>query len=171
MQETPQIDSPQPMDPRSKRVQVMLSVFAVLAIAAASFYFLREEERPPVRSAVRPRLPFGPAEQAYVPRVRIENIALSRAENYLHQEITTVSGEVVNGGDRALSGLELTLEFSDEMRQPVLREARSILDPAAGALAPGERRAFEISIEHVPSLWNMEKPMVRGSGLQFSASR
>jgi hypothetical protein len=170
MQQIPQIDSPQPIDPRSKRAQVMLSVFAVLAIAAGSFYFLREEERPAVRSSVRPRLPFGPAEQAYAPRVRIENITLSRAENFLHQEITTLSGEVMNGGDRSLGGLELTLEFSDEMHQLVLREARSVVEPAAGPLAPGERRAFEIAIEHVPSLWNMEKPVVRVSGLQFSST-
>src|SRR5271163_5120407 len=99
------------------------------------------------------QLLFGPTEQAYVAQIHIENINMSRAENFLHQEVTTLGGEIVNTGNRALQGVELTVEFSDELRQVVLRESRSVLDPPP--LAPGARREFEISLEHVPDSWNL----------------
>src|ERR1017187_1558165 len=47
---------------------------------------------------------FGPAEQAYAPRLQIENIAMSKAENFLNQEVTSLTGEVVNSGERTLLG-------------------------------------------------------------------
>src|SRR5271156_1480649 len=47
---------------------------------------------------------FGPAEQAYAPQIRIENITMSRSENFLNQEVTTLAGEVVNSGNRSLQG-------------------------------------------------------------------
>jgi len=99
--------------------------------------------------------------------MRIENIVLSRAENFLHQEITTLNGELVNGGDRALRGVEVTIEFSDELNQIALREARPILTPRSPSLGAGERRGFEVSFEHIPASWNMQQPAVRISGLQF----
>jgi len=92
---------------------------------------------------------------------------LSRAENFLHQEITTLNGELVNGGDRALRGVEVTIEFSDELNQIALREARPILTPRSPSLGAGERRGFEVSFEHIPASWNMQQPAVRISGLQF----
>ena len=80
---------------------------------------------------------FGAAEQAYAPQIHVENIAMSRAENFLNQEVTTLAGEIVNSGDRTLQGVELTVIFSDTLNQVVLREARAVLDVAAPPLAPG----------------------------------
>jgi len=63
--------------------------------------------------------------------------------------------------------LGLTTEFSDDMNQIVLRETRGVLGSPKGALAPGERRAFEISFDHVPNSWNMRAPGVRVSYLKL----
>jgi hypothetical protein len=117
------------------------------------------------------RLPFGPAGQAYAPKIDIQNISLSRAENFLHQEVTALSGELTNRGERPLTGLELTIEFFDELHQVVLRESRQVLNGPSQALAPGEHRSFEISFEHIPSSWNMQQPSVRISGLQFAPAK
>lgn len=114
---------------------------------------------------------FGPAEQAYVPHLQIENIAMSKAENFLNQEVTTLTGEVVNSGDRALLGLELTIEFHDSLHQVILRESRSVLDPATAPFAPGTRREFEISFERLPASWNFEEPVVRVSALRFASTK
>jgi len=119
-------------------------------------------------SASGAQLLFGAAEQAYVPQIHIENINMSRAENFLHQEVTTVGGEIVNTGNRALQGVELTVEFSDELRQVALRESRSVLDPPT--LAPGGRREFEISFEHVPDSWNLQQPSVTVTALRLTPS-
>jgi hypothetical protein len=120
-------------------------------------------------SAAGTQLLFGPAEQAYAPSIHIENIAMSRAENFLNQEVTTIAGEVVNGGAQSLLGLELTVEFSDTMHQVILRESRSVVDPPD--LAPGARRAFEISFEHVPTSWNMEQPAIVVTALRLASTQ
>jgi hypothetical protein len=112
------------------------------------------------------QLLFGPAEQAYAAQIHVENLAMSRAENFLNQEVTTLAGDVVNTGNRSLQGLELSVEFSDTLRQVALRESRSVLDPPA--LAPGASRPFEISFEHVPTSWNMEQPAITVTALRFS---
>ena len=115
-------------------------------------------------------MPFGPEEQAYAPKVGIQNIYLSRAENFIHQEVTYLSTELVNGGARSLAGLELTVEFSDELHQVVLREFRVVLSAREQALSPGEHRSFEVSFDHIPSSWNRERPVVRITGLQFAST-
>jgi|SRR5271154_4054465 len=112
------------------------------------------------------QLLFGPTEQAYVAQIHIENINMSRAENFLHQEVTTLGGEIVNTGNRTLQGVELTVEFSDELHQVVLRESRSVLDPPP--LAPGARREFEISLEHVPDSWNLQQPAITVTALRLT---
>jgi len=110
---------------------------------------------------------MSPAEQQYVENIQIGNITVSRAENFLHQEVTTVSGEVYNGGNESVSGLRLITQFSDDMNQVVLRETRDVTGAPERPLAAGERRAFEISFEHVPSSWNMQQPSVRVSYLHL----
>jgi hypothetical protein len=120
-------------------------------------------------SAAGAQLLFGPPEQAYAPQIRIENVTMSRAENFLNQEVTTLAGEIVNNGDRSLLGVELTVEFSDELRQTILRESRSVLDPPP--LTAGGRREFEISFEHVPASWNIQQPAIAVTALRFTTSK
>lgn len=115
------------------------------------------------------QLLFGPAEQAYAPQIHIENVNMSRAENFLNQEVTTLAGELVNAGDRPLQGVELTVEFSDELRQVILRESRSVLAPPP--LPPGGRRAFEISFERLPTSWNLQQPTVTVTALRFAPTK
>lgn len=131
------------------------------------FYFWSGHTSGPWGPTAQPHLPFGPEEQTYAPRIEIQNISLSRAENFIHQEVTYLSAELVNGGARTLSGLELTVEFSDELHQVVLRESRAVLSAREPALAPGEHRSFEVSFDHIPSSWNREQPSVRVTGLRL----
>jgi hypothetical protein len=84
------------------------------------------------------RFPFGPLEQAYAPKVQFANFEMSRAESYLNQEVTYLAGDVMNSGDRALSGIEATIEFQDDMKQIALRETRPVLFGYAALLPPGK---------------------------------
>jgi hypothetical protein len=168
MHEEPHIEIPDRSLPDRGRFNfaLILAAAAVLVIVGA-LYFLPGRQSPPGDAPRVTRFAFGAAEQAYAARLRIENIALSRAENFLHQEITTLNGELVNGGDRVLRGVEVTIEFSDSLGQIALREARPVLKPGSPPLVEGQRRNFEVSFEHIPASWNMQQPAVRISGLQF----
>ena len=168
MHQEPQIDIPDQLQPGRGRFNfALILAAAALLIVIAALFFWPGRQSPPGAAPLGSRPAFGPAEQAYAPKIQIENITLSRAENFLHQEVTTLSGELVNTGDRPLRGVELTIQFSDEMNQIVLRETRPVLVPGSPLLACGERRSFEVSFEHIPSSWNMQTPLVHVTGVQF----
>ena len=154
------------------RVTLVLAAIVVFVIAA-SLWFLFKSPPPPQQGTlplvVTPRM--SDSEKDYATNVRVENLAMSRAENFLHQEVTILNAEVVNGGPQAIATLELSVEFSDEMNQVVLREARAVLGTPPAVLASGERRSFEISFDHVPPSWNMQLPAVRVTSLQLAKAR
>ena len=111
------------------------------------------------------------AEMEYRTKIEVGNLVMSRAENFLHQEVTILSGEVYNAGAQGVAGLGLPTEIFDDMNQVVLRETRGVLGRPKPALGPGERRSFEISFEHFPNSWNMRPPVVRVEYLQLSTGK
>ena len=162
----------QPKPANHWRVTVVLGVVVVLVIAASLWFLFKSP--PPLPQAtlelgVTPRM--NASEKDYARNLRVENIAMSRAENFLHQEVTILNAEVVNEGPRAIAALELSVEFSDEMNQVVLREARGVLGTPPAALVAGERRSFEISFDHVPPSWNMQLPAVHVTSLQLAKAK
>jgi hypothetical protein len=142
-----------------------------VVIVLAAFYLWPGRQSPSRGGAQPVHLPFGPEERAYAAKIAIENLALSRAENFLNQEVTILAGDLVNTGERSLRDIELTVEFSDDMNQIALRESRLALTSASPPLGPGERRAFDVSFEHIPTSWNMQQPIVRVTGLLFAPSQ
>ena len=168
MHEEPQIEIPDRAVPDHGRFNFALVLAAAaLLIILAALYVLPGRQSPPGAAPQGAHFSFGPAEQSYAQKIQLENIALSRAENFLHQEVTTLSGDLVNTGGRALRGVEVTIEFFDDMNQIALRETRSALAPGAPPVAPGGRRSFEVSFEHISSSWNMQQPLVHVTGLEF----
>jgi hypothetical protein len=170
MSEALQMKSPEEQEKSRGRSWIVWMGIATIAIALVLVMWPGAEKTP--GSLTREsHLPFGPAEQGYAPKLRIEGLALSRAENFLNQEITTLAGRLINTGELQLANVELTVEFSDELGQVVLRESRAVLAPNAPPLAPGERRDFEFSFEHIPTSWNIQQPVVRVSGLLFTPKK
>jgi len=162
-----QIETPEQKPREPRRFPVLPVVLLAVGVAAAGIYFWPGAQKPQNAAESRKRLPFGPAEREYAPKIQIGKVALRREENFLHQEVTTVSGTLQNAGNRSLSDAELTIEFYDEMRQVVLRETRALFG-GAPALAPGASQEFEVSFEHIPYSWNRQSPTVSISGLQFA---
>ena len=168
------LKTPESSDDKPRTSPITLAVGAVVVLAiAGSLWFLfvplQNKLRPVGQGAAATKM--SDAEQEYAKNLRFENLALSRAENFLHQEVTTLNGEVVNAGKQPVQGLSITMEFADDLNQVVLRETRGVLGGPPVALAPGERRAFEISFEHVPSSWNRQQPFLRVASLQIPAQK
>jgi hypothetical protein len=156
-----------PEEPRRSKVPWIAAAGAVLFILAVAYAPLGRRSSPAGTDA-RPHLPFGPAEEVYVAKIVFGAFTVSKAENFLHHEVTTFSVEAVNNGDRGLAEMEITLEFHDSLNQVVLRETRRILYPGAVPMSPGEHRTFEISFERLPVDWNMLAPAVHVTGLRFA---
>jgi hypothetical protein len=148
----------------------------VIALATlfglAALYLLFFRGPVPTTNSLKPRLPFGPSEQAYAAQLQFANFAMSEAENFLHQKVKYLDGDVKNAGQRALSGIEVIVVFRDDMNQIALRESRPILAGASAGLSPGATAHFQVSFDHVPPSWNMQMPVVEVAGLEFApASR
>ncbi len=151
------------------RVTLALVAIVLLVMGTSLWFLLKPTPTPPSGTLPVMVIPkMGDAELEYAKTVRVENMALSRAENFLHQEVTILNAEIVNGGTQAIAVLELSVEFSDEMNQVVLRETRNVLGTPPFALAPGERRSLEISFDHLPASWNMQQPAVHVTSLRLA---
>ena len=172
MHEHPQIETPGEQPPARGPFSFALMVASAAVVIVLAGFYLWPGRQSPSRGGAQPvHLPFGPEERACAAKIAIENLALSRAENFLNQEVTILAGDLVNTGERSLRDIELTVEFSDDMNQIALRESRLALTSASPPLGPGERRAFDVSFEHIPTSWNMQQPIVRVTGLLFAPSR
>ena len=172
MHEHPQIEIPGEQPPARGPFSFALMVASAAVVIVLAAFYLWPGRQSPSRGGAQPvHLPFGPEERAYAAKIAIENLALSRAENFLNQEVTILAGDLVNTGERSLRDIELTVEFSDDMNQIALRESRLALTSASPPLGPGERRAFDVSFEHIPTSWNMQQPIVRVTGLLFAPSQ
>jgi hypothetical protein len=112
-------------------------------------------------------LPFGAAEQAYVPQIHFSALQLTQATNMLNQEFTYVVGTVSNTGNRPVRTIEVTVEFHDLVNQLVLRDTVPVFAPGAPPLAPGREREFQLTFEHVPAGWNHQPPSIRVTGLDL----
>jgi len=165
---TPQIPEEKP---KTSVITLVLAAVVVLAIAGSLWFLFAPLQNKTGHAGQGAAAKMSDAEQEYAKNLRFENIALSRAENFLHQEVTTLNGEVVNGGKQPVRGLFVTMEFADDLNQVVLRETRGVLGAPPAAMAPGERRSFEISFEHVPSSWNRQQPALRVASLEIPAGK
>jgi hypothetical protein len=165
------LESPLPApqkEPGIFRHPAVIALTTLFGVAALYLLFFRGPVPGP--SSVRQHLPFGPAEKAYAAKLQFANFAMSEAENFLHQKVKYLDGDLTNGGDRPLTGIEAVVEFRDDMNQIALRETRPILGGPSAALAPGATAHFQISFDHVPASWNMQMPIVQVAGLQFAVS-
>ena len=149
------------------RHPAVIALATLFSLAAMYLLFFRGLASSP--SAVERHLHFGAAEQAYARKLQFQNLAMSEAENFLHQEVKYLDGDILNTGDRTLTGIEVTVEFQDDMKQTALRERRPALVGAGATLARGGTAHFQVSFDHVPPSWNMQMPTVEVSGLTFAA--
>jgi hypothetical protein len=162
-------NQPDPEHRKPLPLNILLGVLVVVAIALSFWFAFKAPQGSSSRAPANISVPMNPAEQAYTKSIQIENIRLSRAENFIHQEVTILNADAVNAGPQSVAGLAVTVEFFDDLHQVVLRETRSILGSPAAALAPGQRRSFAISFDRVPSSWNLQQPSVQVVYLQLTA--
>lgn len=163
-------NQPEPEQRKPLPLNILLGTLVVVAIALAFWLAFRAPGGNSSRTAQSGvSVPMSQAEQMYTISIQIENIALSRAENFVHQEVTILDADIVNAGQQSVAGLTVTVEFFDDMHQVVLRESRAILGTPSAALGPGQKRSFSISFDRVPSSWNLQQPSVQVTHLQLAA--
>ena len=162
-------NQPEPEQRKPLPLNILLGALVIVAIALTFWLAFKSPQGSSSRVAPsNVSVPMSQAEQAYAKSIQIENIALSRAENFIHQEVTILNADAVNAGQQSVASLTVTVEFFDDLHQVVLRETRSVLASPSTPLAPGQRRSFSISFDRVPASWNLQQPAVQVTYLQLA---
>jgi|ERR1700739_408290 len=162
-------NQPDPDQRKPLPLNILLGALVIVAIALSFWFVFKSSQRGSSRDASSTAfVPMTPAEQTYAKSIQIENIALSRAENFLHQEVTILDADAINAGQQTVAGMSVTVEFFDDLHQVVLRETRSVLGIPPVALGPGQKRSFSISFDRVPPSWNLQQPAVQVTYLQLA---
>ena len=149
-----------PTEERSRLpVAFLIGIVIVALLVGAAVLYSRyaapadsEEEKP---------LPKGPEETAYASQIHFLEPKMSRAANFLNQEVTYVFCTVENGGNRKVQQIEITIEFHDPFNQVILRDKQRLFLPTAPPFMPGQQRDVQIPYEHIPAQWNNGIPVHR----------
>lgn len=150
---------------KSRTPTAFLAGVAVILLLLGGVFLLTRGTRSGLPAPQR--LPMGAAEQEYAKQIRFHGFQMSRATNFLNQEVTFVFGTVTNGGARKIAEIEVTVEFRDLFSQVVLRDTRRVLGRRSAPLPAGQSREFQFSFDHVPADWNRQYPSIRVIGLSL----
>jgi hypothetical protein len=155
-----------PSEERSRLPVAFLAgiVIVGLLVGAALLY---SRYSSPADSEPEKPLPMGPAEQTYASQIHFLEPKMSRAANFLNQEVTYIFCTVENSGDRKIQQIEITLEFHDPFNQVVLRDKQRLFLPNAPPFLPHQQRDVQVPYEHISAEWNQVYPTIRVTGLLF----
>jgi|HubBroStandDraft_2_1064218.scaffolds.fasta_scaffold960346_1 hypothetical protein len=162
-------NQPEPEQRKPLPLNLLLGALVVVGIAVSFWFAFRGPAGSSSRSVQSGvSVPMSQAKQMYGIRIEIENMAIRREENFLHQEVTILDADVINAaGQQSIIGLTFTFEFFDDLHQVVLRETRSVLASPSAPLGPGQRRSISASFDRVPSSWDRQQPSMRVAYLQI----
>ena len=155
-----------PTEERSRLPVAFLVGIAIVSLLVGAAVLYSRYAKPAESEDDKP-LPMGPTEQAYAPQIRFLEPKMSRAANFLNQEVTYVFFTVENSGNRKIQQIEITVEFHDPFNQVILRDKQRLFLPTAPPFLPGQQRDVQIPYEHIPPQWNMVFPSIVVNGLAF----
>jgi hypothetical protein len=147
------------------RLPVTFLVGIVIVLLLIGGAVLWSHYAAPAANEQQKPLPVGPEELAYIPQIHFLDPKMSRAANFLNQEVTYIFGTVENGGNRKVKQIEITLEFHDPFNQVVLRDKQRLFLPTTPPMLPGEKRDFQVPYEHISAEWNNGYPTIKVTGL------
>jgi hypothetical protein len=155
-----------PTEERSRLPVAFLVGIAIVSLLVGAAVLYSRYAKPAESEDDKP-LPMGQSERAYAPQIRFLEPKMSRAANFLNQEVTYVFFTVENGGNRKIQQIEITVEFHDPFNQVILRDKQRLFLPTAPPFLPSQQRDVQIPYEHIPPQWNMVFPSIVVNGLAF----
>jgi len=115
--------------------------------------------------------PKGPAAPPpYAANVKLSDLKMSAAENFVGASVTYIDGAVTNAGDKTVIHAIVHVNFKNSLNQVaqaedvplhVLQTGGPYLDAVdlmTSPLAPGQSKPFRLTFEHVSADWNQAYP-------------
>ena len=145
----------------SSRVIIVVAVVAVAALMAGIAFLLREKPQPPK--------PVSP----YLASVKISDLKMAAAENFIGSTVSYLDGTVTNASDKTVIHVVLEVVFKDDTGQLAQREEMPLqvvrnngaytepVDLNVAPLAPGQSQPFRLTFDRISAQWNRQYPDVR----------
>jgi len=142
---------------------ILVGVAVVVLVVGIIAFFLRSQ--PKGAAAPHP----------YAANLKLSDLKMSAAENFVGASVTYLDGTVTNTGDKTVNHAIVHLEFKDSVGQIAQTEDVPIrilqtsgpypdtVDLSTAPLSPGQSKPFRLTLEHVSDSWNHEYP-----GLQIT---
>lgn len=153
--------SPVPRQSDSNWRPILIGVAIVIVIVGLIVLGLREE----------PKGPVGPA--PYATNLKLTNLKMSAAENFVGATVSYIDGTVTNSGDKTVIGASVRVIFKDSMDQTVGDEKVPLhvlktdgpypdtVDLSASPLGSGQSKTFRLTFESISTQWNHQYPEIQ----------
>jgi hypothetical protein len=106
----------------------------------------------------------------YAANLKLSDLKMSAAENFVGATVTYLDGTVTNTGDKTVTHAMVHVAFKDSLGQVAQAEDVPIhviqttglypdaVDLSVAPLAPAQSKPFRLTFEHVSNDWNHEYP-------------
>jgi hypothetical protein len=143
-------------DQKRNWIPQLVGLVAVVVAVGAILLFLR------------PKSQVGTQPNPYAQQLKLSDIKLSAAENYMGGTVTYLDFNITNTGDKALVGSDVNAQFKDQMGQVVQKETiplhvlvenqlagyPDLVDLSRAPIAPGQTKTVRITLEHISDAWD-----------------
>ncbi len=146
----------------SSRKWILLST-AALALALGGIVLWIHSRS----TATPPRPPLTAEAQSYFSRIEVTGVHMSVANNFLGSTLYYLDAQLSNQGPRAVTRLDLHLEFLDAYHQVVYHQTAHAVSAARPPLRAGETRPLHLTFENMPGDWDHSAPRIEVTYLSF----
>jgi hypothetical protein len=145
----------------SSRRIIAIAVTAVILLAIGFAFLLRGQ----------PKNASGPP--PYASSLKLSDLKMSAAENFVGATVSYVDGTVTNSGAKTVTHAMVQVNFKDEMGQIAQREETPLqvlktdgpypeaVDFSLSPLAPGQSKPFRLTFEGISTQWNRQYPDIQ----------
>ena len=144
--------------PDSNVRAIVVGVAAVVVVVGVIALLTRSAPRSPV------------APHPYVSSLKLSELKMSVAQNFVGASVTYIDGTVTNTGEKNVTHAVVRVNFKNSLDQIAQAEDVALrvlqtsgpypdaVDLSASPLAPGQSKAFRLTFEHVSADWNQAYP-------------
>jgi uncharacterized protein DUF2393 len=145
----------------SSRRTIVIAVAVVMVVAVTMAILLRSQ----------PKSASGPP--AYAANVKLSDLKMSAAENFVGATVSYVDGTITNSGGKTVIHVMVEVNFKDDMGQLAQRENIPMqvlktsgpypeaVDFSVSPLGPGQSTTFRLTFEGISAQWNHAYPDIQ----------
>ena len=152
---------PSPLSEQSQESSsrpILLGVIMVLLVAGVAAVLLRQSPK----DVVTPH--------PYSAKLKLTDLKMSAAENFVGASVTYIDGTIANGGDKTVIHGLVHVIFKNSMGQVAQAEDVPLhvlqtsgpypdaVDLTLSPLAPGQSKPFRLTFEHITADWDQAYP-------------